>query len=198
MEKHCDSKKRFGNEENGTDAMNRILENFIRDYGAKAYRFAYNLSGNVEEAKDLVQETLYRVMRTWERYDKSQPLGAWFFTILRNVFLDSRKHASRRLWVALDAPIVGNKDGVCYGDILSDNDGNFLRRMENEEKANFAWRILQGLRTDQRTILNLREIKGLRYDEIASSLGIPMGTVRSRVFRARKALRDQSRELVAA
>ena len=54
MEKHCDSKKRFGKEDNGTEARNEILENFIRDSGRKAHEFACRLAGNSEDAKELV------------------------------------------------------------------------------------------------------------------------------------------------
>ena len=101
------AKKWFGMKGAATAARNEILGKFIQDYGRKAFRFAYKLSGNVEDAKELVQESSFRVMLGWDRYDKSRPLANWFFTILWNAFLDSRRRMKQQNWVALDGPIEG-------------------------------------------------------------------------------------------
>ena len=194
MEKHCESKKGFGKEMNGKSGDYGILENFIQAYGERAFKFAFKLSGNVEDARELVQEAFYRVLLAWDRYDESKPLKPWFFSILRNAFLDSQRRLQQRKWVALDAPVDGVK-GTCYGDILSDDDGNLTRGIEDAEAERTVRQALGRLRADDRDVIELREVNGMSYEDIARSLGVPVGTVRSRVFRARRALRNQSPEL---
>jgi RNA polymerase sigma-70 factor, ECF subfamily len=190
MEKHCESKKKFGKKAD-QKARNVILEKFIQDYGERAFRFALKLSGNAEEARDLVQETSLRVLLAWDRYDYSRPLRGWFFSILWNAFLDSKKRARQRRWVALDAPVDG-VDGACYGDILSDDDGDVLQGFENLEEARRVRRALRRLSAELRAVINLCDMNGLKYEDTARKLGVPVGTVRSRLFRARRALRNQS------
>jgi RNA polymerase sigma-70 factor (ECF subfamily) len=173
----------------GIAARNEILENFIRDYGKKAYRFAFRLSGNAEDARDLVQEALYRITLAWDRYDPAKSLEAWFFTVLRNTVMNSRRGAGRRNCVALDAPVAG-EDGCCYYDVVSDGRGDVTHELEKTEAENAARLAVERLRPDYRAVIELWEMNGMQYLEIASSLGIPIGTVRSRLSRARRALQS--------
>ena len=194
MEKHCESKKRFGKEGTATAARNEILESFMRDSGGKAYAFAHKLVGNREEASELVQETLYRVARAWDRYEVSKPMDAWFFAVLRNAFIDSRRRAERKRGVSLDRSLDG-EDGSTWAEVLPDGSESIQIRMEREESAQSVRRALKGLNKNLRTALTLGDLQGEPYDVIARSLGVSIGTVRSRVFRARQVLRNQSPEL---
>lgn len=194
MEKHCESKKRFGKEGTATAARNEILESFMRDSGGKAYAFAHKLVGNREEASELVQETLYRVARAWDRYEASKPMDAWFFAVLRNAFIDSRRRAERKRGVSLDRSLDG-EDGSTWAEVLPDGSESIQMRLEREESAQSVRRALKGLNKNLRTALTLGDLQGERYDVIARSLGVSIGTVRSRVFRARQVLRNQSPEL---
>ena len=194
MKKHCESKKRFGKEGTATAARNEILESFMRDSGGKAYAFAHGLVGNHEDASELVQETLYRVARAWDRYEQSKPLEAWFFVVLRNAFIDSRRRVERKRGVSLDRPLDG-EDGSTLAELLPDQSESIQARLEREESAKTVRRALKGMRKNLRAALTLCDMKGERYDAIARSLGVSMGTVRSRIFRARQALRNQSPEL---
>ncbi len=118
MKKHCESKKRFGKEGTAKAARNEILESFLRDSGGKAYSFAHSLAGNEAEAHELVQERLYRVARAWDRYEQSKPLEAWFFTVLRNAFIDSRRRIERKSAVSLDRPLETVQIGFQYFRLL--------------------------------------------------------------------------------
>ena len=190
MEKHCESKKRFGKEGNGEAARQEILESFIRDSGNKAYQFAYSLAGNCEEAHDLVQEALYRVMMAWDRYETCKPLEAWFTTILRNAFLDGRKRYERKHAVSLDCPIEADgKRG--YTDVIADKEESIPKSLERKEAGSLARLALGLMSREQREVLTLCDMEGLRYDKVAAALRVPVGTVRSRVFRARQAFRGQ-------
>ena len=195
MEKHCDSKKRFG-KETATEARNEILEHFIREFGDRAYQFAYRLSGSCDEADELVQDALVRVTRAWARYEKSKPLDAWFITILRNAFIESRRRLQRRGTVSLDVP-VNDEEGQTLGDILSDGSASVEDRLARSEVSGSVRRALRNVGGVEREILNLRHMDGLKYADIARHLSIPIGTVRSRIFRARQSLRNHSPELAA-
>lgn len=194
MEKHCESKKRFGKEGMATAARNEILESFMRDSSGKAYAFAHSLAGNHEDARELVQEALYRVARTWDGYQHSKPLEAWFFVVLRNAFIDSRRRVERKSGVSLDRPLDGD-DGGTLAELLPDRAESILARLEREESAKTVRRALKGMKKNLRAVLTLCDMQGERYDAIARSLGVSAGTVRSRIFRARQALRNQSPEL---
>ena len=187
MEKHIENERWSGKARNGTPARNEILEKFIQDYGQRAFRFAYKLSGNVEDAQELVQEASYRVILAWASYDKSKSLQDWFFTILRNAFIDSQRRLRQRKWVALDAPVDGIH-GVSYGDILSDGDSNPARRIEDAEVVRTVRRGFGRLSSEYQAVLHLCDVSGMKYEDIAQSLNIPVGTVRSRISRARREL----------
>lgn len=190
MEKTCESKKRFGKEGNGTAARNERLESFIRDAGDKAYHFAYDLSGNGDEARELVQETCYRVARAWESFEPSKPMGSWFFTVLRNAFLDSRRRFDRRNVVSLNIPL-DNEDGASFEDIIPDRAEGIPESLERAETVQTVRRALKGLTREHQAVLALCDMGGLGYDEVARNLSVSVGTVRSRIFRARAALRGQ-------
>ena len=175
---------------NGTSVRNEILEKFTRDYDKKAFRFAYKLSSNVEDAKELVQEASYRVLVAWNRYDKSKSLKNWFFSVLWNAFVDSQRRIRQRNCVALDAPVDGI-DGACYGDILSDSDSNPARCVEEAQVARTVRLAFRHLRAEYRDVLGLCDMNGMEYRNVAQSLHIPVGTVRSRISRARRELRNR-------
>jgi RNA polymerase sigma-70 factor (ECF subfamily) len=183
--------KNNGKEGNGAAVRNEILKNFMREYGKRAFKLAYKLSGNVEDAKELVQEASYRVLLAWDRYDESKSLQGWFFSILWNGFVDSQRRLKQQKWVAMDAPVDG-REGACYGDILSDGDGDLAQCMEDAEAVRTVRQALAHLSAEQRAVIYLCEIRGMNYEDIAQSLGVPVGTVRSRIFRARRELRKQS------
>ncbi len=166
------------------------FERLIRDYGERAFQFAYRLSGNAEEAKDCVQEAFFRVLRSWEKYDETRSLDAWFFTILRHVFLDGRRRYERRMGVSLDASIV-SEDGEAgtFVDLFPVEEESMLRRLERKEAGEAVRRTLDSLSYEHRVELTLCDMEAMNYEEIARVLEVPAGTVRSRISRARRAFR---------
>lgn len=169
------------------DEARSVLESFVEEYGEKAYQFAFRLSGNVEEAKDLVQEAFCRMMRNWDRYDPSQSLDAWFMSIMKNIHLDHRRRFESRNVVSLYGN-GGEEDSGPAGAVASGEEA-LLERLERGETASLVREALASLTPEHRDILTLCDVEGLTYDQIASVAGIPKGTVRSRVSRAREALR---------
>ncbi len=168
------------------------LERFVTDYSERGYQFAYGLCGNGEDAKELVQEAFCRILRHWDRYDDSQPLETWFLSILRNVYVDSVKRYERRFGLSLDAPVCADRDGgATLADMLADsNEEGVLERLSRESLAGEVRRAFAGLKLEHKAVLNLCDVEDLSYEEMAQVLDCPVGTVRSRVSRAREALKQ--------
>ena len=162
----------------------------VRDYGERAFRYAYRLTGNIDEAKELVQESYRRVLSNWDKYDPDQPLEIWFFAILRNFFLDGTRGYERRHVVSIDAPTNGEDESrpgsLC--DRIADGEPGVEAILERLEDVELVRRTMERLSVDHRTVLAL-SMEGLDYGRIALVIGCPEGTVRSRVSRARAAFR---------
>jgi RNA polymerase sigma-70 factor (ECF subfamily) len=170
------------------------LERFVDEYGDRAYGFAYGLCGNEADARELAQEAFVKVFEKAELYDESQPLETWFLTVLKNVFRDGLRRWERRSRVSLDAPI--GDDGLTVADAVPDaREEALLDRLEREESAERVRRALDALTPDARAIVALIDMEGLGYEEAAEALGLPLGTVRSRIVRARESLRRRLLEM---
>ena len=167
------------------------LERFVAEFSERGFQFACGLCGNEEEAKELTQEAFCRVFRSWEQYDSSQPLDTWFLTILRHLYVDSTKRYERRFSVSMDASLVRDgDDGEKFSDHMSDaREESVLDRLSREEMAREVRRALASLSPDHKAVLTLCDVEGLNYDQIAEVIGCPVGTVRSRINRAREILK---------
>ena len=165
-----------------------MIERFVEEYADKGYQFAFHLCGDQEQAKELVQEAFYRVIAKWESYYSEQPLENWFMTIVRNLYYDGMKRYDRRHGLSLDAPHPDS--GRAFSDILADAaDEPVLERLERREEAAGVEAALAALTPEHRAILTLGDMQGLGYEELAAALDCPLGTVRSRLFRARAAFK---------
>lgn len=172
-----------------------MIEKFIEDYSDRAFQFAYSLCGNTDEAKELTQEAFYRVIRNWDQYDRGQPLESWFLTILRNLYYDSLKRYERKHGLPLEA-LVEDEGGerVCLAENVADGEEALLDKLMRQESDAEVRDAIAALTPEHQAIIDLADIQGLGYEEISSVLDCPLGTVRSRLCRARAALK---RELIA-
>jgi RNA polymerase sigma-70 factor (ECF subfamily) len=178
-----------------------MLEKFVEEYADEAFHFAYSLCGDVEQSKELVQEAFFRLIKTWDSYDQSQRLDNWYLAILRNLYFDGRKKYEKRVVCSLDVPPDNceGKDAASYADVIADSrDMDMLERIERERSSQIVREAIDGLRENYKAILTLCDIQGLGYEEIAVVLDAPLNTVRSRLFRAREALRAALREKFSA
>jgi RNA polymerase sigma-70 factor (ECF subfamily) len=154
-------------------------------------QLAMNLLGNHDEALDLSQEVFLRVFRTIHRFRGQSSLRTWIYRIAVN---QARNH--HRFWrrrhrddqVSLDQHIA------THGEFHSGRESTPDRMFAQKELASRIQQALDELPFDQRTAIILREIDGLSYEEIAFSLGVAVGTVKSRLTRARQTLRFELRE----
>jgi RNA polymerase sigma-70 factor, ECF subfamily len=158
------------------------------------YRFALRLAGGREaEAEDLVQETFLRAYRSWETFTPGTNARSWLFTICRNVFL-RQQQVRARVPETTSADVDANLEAVAAFDIFhetasTDSEQNFFRSFIDDEVI----RAVDGLPAEFREAVVLSDVEGLSYGEIADVLGVPRGTVKSRIFRGRRLLQQQLR-----
>jgi RNA polymerase sigma-70 factor (ECF subfamily) len=147
------------------------------------FGLALHLTRDRADAEDLVQETCLRAYRHFNRFEQGTNLRAWLFTILRNGFVNQRKKARTRsnLRVALDADAAHHRFHASRRDPGWDGSVPFTR---NEIQD-----ALRRLPEEYRVTVILVGVNGLKYREVAQVMGCPLGTVMSRLFRARKMLR---------
>lgn len=155
------------------------------------YNFGYRLTFDEDDANDLVQETYLKAYRFIDSYEKGTNAKAWLFRILKNSFINEyRKNA--KLPGKVDYQEVEsyyNSDDVNQP-ITSDLRVDSIKDMIGDEVAN----ALNSLDVDFRTIIILCDLEGFTYEEMAKILDIPIGTVRSRLHRARNLMKDKLRE----
>jgi len=155
------------------------------------YRFALRLAGNSDEAEDLVQETFLRAFRSWENFTPGTKAKSWLFTICRNVFLRQRERGTRHERVVAGYVRPGASPGEVDNPIWAsvadrDPEGEFFGAIVDEE----ILRAIDALPEEYRTAVILSDQEGLSYDEIATLMEVPVGTVKSRLFRGRRRLQQ--------
>ncbi len=164
----------------------------VADNQRMVFQLAFHLLGDYEEARDLSQDVFLQVFRTIDRFRGQSALRTWIYRIAVNLARNRQRWWRRRYksdQVSLDAHVEQHGE-----DVLLDRGVTPELALRRKETADRVWGALEALPFEQRTAIVLREIDGLSYDEIAFSLGIAVGTVKSRLTRARDALRTRLRE----
>jgi len=146
------------------------------------YNFARWLAHDSNDAEDLVQETYLKALRSFASFQSGTNFRAWMFRILRNNFLSSCSQLERRMTVAMDS----EEDGP---ELAVDRETPETILM-NRSNSQLVQRAIDDLPMHYREALLLCEVEEMSYQEIAEILTIPMGTVMSRLARARKAVRE--------
>jgi RNA polymerase sigma-70 factor (ECF subfamily) len=144
------------------------------------YNFAVYLTRNPPEADDLVQETYLRALRFSHRFEPGTHLRAWLFQILRNTFLTFYRLREREVPIADDG--VPDWDVPMFHDAPEDSSSAMEAHTDLE-------RAMSRLPQDFRTVLLLAEVEGMPLEDVARVMGCPVGTVKSRIFRAKERLR---------
>jgi RNA polymerase sigma factor (sigma-70 family) len=152
------------------------------------YNFAYRLTLDEDDANDLVQETYMKAYRFFDSYEQGTNAKAWLFRILKNSFINEfRKKSKQPSKVDYqEVESFYNSDDVDEN-ITTDLRIESVQEMIGDEVAN----ALNSLAVDFRTIIILCDLEGFTYEEMAKILDIPIGTVRSRLHRARNLLKDK-------
>jgi RNA polymerase sigma-70 factor (ECF subfamily) len=149
------------------------------------YRVALRLTADPSQAEDLVQDTMLKAYRSWRQYRPGTNAKGWLLTILRNTFINDyrrRKHEP----IAMDLEAV--EPHALYRSMQeSDPEGTFFSQIVDDK----VLEAIDALPPDFREVLALSDIEGMTYSEIADTMRIPVGTVKSRLFRARRQLQAE-------
>jgi RNA polymerase sigma-70 factor (ECF subfamily) len=149
------------------------------------YRVALRLAGDELRAEDLVQETMLRAYRSWHQYTRGTNARAWLLTILRHTFINQYRKAKR---AAVEVDVHQIEPYTVFHDVHeTDPEGAFFDSIVDDE----VLRAIDTLPDEFRETLILSDVEGLAYAEIAAITEVPVGTVKSRLFRARQALQRQ-------
>lgn len=159
----------------------------IQSCGDKAYNFAYRLAGNEPDARELVQEAFAKAFEHGESYDPERPFDSWLLRILHNVFLDSMRRHSHTRTVSLDAPAPVSDAG--WADLIPEDSPLPGDEMVKRESLDLLQMALERLPMAYKASVTLCDIEGRSYEDISQVMGIPVGTVRSRIHQGRVLLR---------
>lgn len=154
-------------------------EEIVRNHSSRVFRLAYRLTGNRHDAEDLTQEVFVRVFRSLSTYTPGTFAG-WLHRITTNLFLDQARRKQRIRFDALPEDA---------GERLPGSDPNPQQAYDDRHFDADVQAALDALAPEFRAAVVLCDIEGLSYEEIAATLGVKLGTVRSRIHRGRAQLR---------
>jgi RNA polymerase sigma-70 factor (ECF subfamily) len=149
------------------------------------YNYALRMTGNKEDAKDLLQETFLKAFRFWDKFEQGTNLRAWLFRIMKNTYINLYRKESK------EPDKVDYEEIEGYYNLIRDqnsDDNDLQEKIFGQLLDDDVSKALESLPEEFRTVVILCDIEGLAYEEIAEFLQIPVGTVRSRLHRGRKLL----------
>jgi len=167
------------------DGRTRAFDELIRRYQRRLYAVIYHMTSNHEDTDDLLQETFAKAYRSLKRFQGRSRFYTWIYSIAVNLTLNHLRKRRRRAAFSLDDfdPETGENDALLEDTTLV---GDTLRRLhtrEIQEKLNEAF---QRLSDDHRAVITMHDVEDMPHAEIAGILGVSEGTVRSRLFYARR------------
>lgn len=158
----------------------------VKKYMKRAYFAAIGLVGNQDDALDLSQDAFVRAYRALVHFDTKKQFFTWYYAILRNLCFN---HLRKNLKFS---PAMSNETVENIADTAADP-SIIAERNDLTERL---WNVIASLKVEEREIIALREFEGYTYEEIAELLSIPIGTVMSRLFNARKHLREKLEDIL--
>lgn len=153
------------------------------------YRFARSMTRDEADADDLVQETYLRAYRAWHTFEPGSDARRWLFTICRNVFLRTREREARRVDTGGDDAVLETMAAVREASPFATSNADAI--FSRIDLVPAIRKALGTLPDAFRSAVVLVDVEGQSYDEAATVLGVPIGTVRSRLFRGRRLLQQE-------
>jgi RNA polymerase sigma-70 factor (ECF subfamily) len=170
----------------------REFDNLVRRYHKQAYNIAYRLTGNHTDAEDLTQEAFVRAFRFFDNYRRDLPFENWLYRIMSNLFVDDLRRRPKARVQSLDAPVGNDATSESNAFLeIPDTREEPERVVLHEELDERIQKALASLPADFRMTVILADIEGMSYEEISETMGCSLGTVRSRLHRGRKLLRNK-------
>lgn len=164
------------------------LHELVRKHEERAYQYAFRLTRNPEEAGDVVADAFVRVSNAIRNFKGNSAFTTWLYRIITNCYLDHRKRERNRQTLSLDSA-PGSEEGEGPRDV-EDPDAKPDQEVESIQRRAVIGQALLKLPEFQRAMIVMYHMEELSYEEIAESLELPLGTVKSRLNRARVSLRE--------
>lgn len=161
----------------------------VRSYEKRVYNLAYRLSGNYDEANDISVDAFMRVFQAIRLFRGDAHFSTWLFRIVTNVYLDRRKRLRNKQHLSLEEYIELEESSVARQ--VEDTAPTPTEVAEQNERNQLLQEAINNLPDYQRAMVVLYHTEGLSYDEIASIFSLPIGTVKSRLNRARITLKNK-------
>jgi RNA polymerase sigma-70 factor (ECF subfamily) len=164
-----------------------------RRYERPLFNYMRRMIGSASDAEDLFQETFLRVHRHADRFRAGAPFKPWVYRIATNLCKDHLKYMSRRRHRSLDAP-VSDENATSFGDTMASADARPDEEARGDELEERLAVAVKALPDKQRAVFLMARYDGMPYQDIATALGIPVGTVKSRMNKATNTLLEQLKE----
>ena len=162
----------------------------VARYQDRVFNTCWRLCGNREEAEDMTQEAFVKALQSLDRFDGRSGFYTWLFRIAVNLTISSHRKTRRSTTWSLDAPSA-DEERPAGADRLPGREGTPEDDAAARERSRLVAAALHALDEEHRAVIVLRDIESFGYDEIADILDVPAGTVKSRLHRARLALREK-------
>lgn len=148
------------------------------------HRFAYKLTADRDSANDLVQDCVLQALDNREKFTYTKNLKGWMYTLMRNIFVNNYRRTVRELNIIDDSYSIGQQN------LIEDGDSD---RFEFIYDMKHLYRVINSIPEDMKVPFQMF-VAGFKYREIAEKLGLPMGTVKSRLFFIRKRLKEELKD----
>lgn len=172
-------------------------ESLVRRHEKNMLNIAYRMIGNYEEACEIVQDAFVSAYKAIKSFEEKSKFSTWLCAIVINLSKNRLKKLKPRLYherFSIDDPAPTDESHI-KAEIVS-NEPSVIERLEKKETQESVQACINSLEDELRETLVLRDIQGFSYDEISDILKIPEGTVKSRLSRAREALKDRLKKMI--
>jgi RNA polymerase sigma-70 factor (ECF subfamily) len=167
------------------DGDNAAFGELVRRYQDRLYNTVYRLVDNAEDAADVVQDAFLNAYQSLDGFKGDSLFFTWLYRIAVNTAISHKR--KQRVLLSIDA----GRNGVASVQPLDESEYSRPgQALEQAEQGQFVHQALQRLSPEHRAVLILKDMEGQRYEEMAELLGVPIGTIRSRLHRARAELRE--------
>lgn len=164
------------------------FDSLVRKYEHRAYQYAFRLTTNPEEAADVVADAFVRVFSALQNFKGQSAFTTWLYRILTNCFLDTRKRERSRQTISLESALQTDEGELERQ--VEDPGPTPAEDAEKSERQRTVGAAVDKLPEYQKAMIVMYHAEGLAYEEIADALDLPIGTVKSRLNRARLSLRE--------
>lgn len=171
-----------------SNELNEAFEQVVRQEARRLYALCYRLTGNAPEAEDLCQEAFSRALRAFHHFEGRSQVGTWLYRIALNAWKNRLRSRRLRTFVSFFS-LSSDGEEPRELDVVGP-DRAPEAELESVERSRLVQEALLKLDADDRAIVVLRDLDDKSYDDISKFLDIPVGTVKSRLSRARERLRD--------